>query len=116
MKTCYYDERTRAIADLHEVDGYWRIARINVPRPHRRKGHGTALLRQILADADAEGVLLFLEPLPSDPGMSRMDLVRWYQRHGFVWADYGILLRQPAGVTVDWVLPSIYDFRSKVNR
>lgn len=70
MKPCYMVKLsgTRiAIADL--VDYYGRgkiITRINVPAEFRGKGHGTALLKQIIEDADREKIALYLEIQSSD--------------------------------------------------
>jgi ribosomal protein S18 acetylase RimI-like enzyme len=88
MKLCYADKTTRAIADLFEGDAMgfnapsYVISRINVPKKHRGQGRATALLKQIMADADREGVTLYLEVTPSG-GLDLDQLTRWYQRHGF---------------------------------
>jgi hypothetical protein len=74
-----------AYADLFDDgEGRFWITRIVVPIPCRRQGHGTALLKEILADADREGVTLALQPRCLDghgPTMQR--LVQWYRKHGF---------------------------------
>jgi ribosomal protein S18 acetylase RimI-like enzyme len=71
---------------LHDQDSELRlgyqITRINVPAKHREQGHARALLKQMLAKADSEGESLYLWVLPSD-GLTRQQLVAWYQRHGF---------------------------------
>jgi GNAT superfamily N-acetyltransferase len=103
MKQCYFTTSVRAIADLIETDGIlrgkpvWQISRINVPEDHRRQGHGTALLKRILADADAEGVVLELSPLPSDFTFSRTDLISWYKRHGFEGEHFMVRFPSPQG-------------------
>lgn len=83
-----------AIADL--VDYYGRgkiITRINVPAEFRGKGHGTALLKQIIEDADREKIALYLEIQSSD-GLSYDELEAWYKRHGFKnWEGSGIYRR-----------------------
>jgi predicted GNAT family N-acyltransferase len=58
------------------------ITRINVPMMHHGEGHGTKVLAQILKDADAEKVNLYLEISPSD-GLDYYQLEAWYLRHGF---------------------------------
>lgn len=83
------DMETRAIADLvreRSLDGsvLYQITRINVPAIYRGQRHGSKLLDQVLADADAEQVHLVLTPLPSG-GLSRAALVAWYKRRGFEW-------------------------------
>lgn len=98
MKTCYYDRATLAIADLvtpGAIHEGWVITRINVPRRYRGEGHGTALLKEILADADAEGADLWLDVSPSD-GLDWGQLVAWYERHGFERVnEYGTMRRRP---------------------
>lgn len=98
MKTCYVDYATRSIADLVDsremgLRNGMVITRINVPRESRGKGHGTKLLKQIIDDADAEGVNLYLEILSSG-GLSRGQLEAWYLRHGFERVG-GVYCRKP---------------------
>lgn len=97
MRTTYVDWDTRSIADLvkpGELTSGWTITRINVPKQHRGKGRGSQLLKQILRDADSEGVELWLEVSPSD-GLSYDELFAWYVRHGFDETHYGYLVRLP---------------------
>jgi len=87
MKTTYMVQAPGhwkpAIADLSlQPDGAWYINRINVPEEFRGKGYGTRLLKQVLQDADAEGAILLLDPVPSG-GLSRRELTDWYLRYGF---------------------------------
>ena len=49
---------------------------------HRGRGIARKLLAEILADADANGVTLWLEISPSD-GLDYDQLKAWYKRHGF---------------------------------
>ena len=96
MQTCYIDREHRAIADLirpGELTPNWTITRINVPTKFRGNGYGTALLKQILADADAEGATLQLEVLPSGP-LDYDELVAWYGRYGFQRTTSGYLKRE----------------------
>lgn len=97
MRTCYVIPEVYAIADLVEpgqLTRDWTITRINVPRRRRGEGHGSALLGMILADADAEGVALQLEPVPSGD-LGYQDLVEWYTRHGFRLRASGYMRRRP---------------------
>lgn len=97
MQTCYVFRSTRTIADLippHEVTPGWCISRINVPAEHRGEGHGSAMLRMILRDADAEQVTLWLEVQPSGP-LDRQQLTAWYKRYGFKPHKYGYMIRRP---------------------
>jgi ribosomal protein S18 acetylase RimI-like enzyme len=99
VKSCYVDYPTRAIADL--CDYYGRgmiITRINVPAAHRNNGVGSMLLQQILTDADAEGIKLWLEIQASD-GLTRDQLQEWYERHGFEEVVTGVWRRKPVKET-----------------
>jgi GNAT superfamily N-acetyltransferase len=86
MKSTYCDIKTRSMVDLdcwRRPEG-WTICRVSVLRPHRRQGIATRLMREVLADADKEGVRLFLEPIPSlDGGPDRDQLIVWYESFGF---------------------------------
>lgn len=89
MRNCYIlptPSARPAIADLtgvgEMVPKTRTLTRINVPEKHRGDGLGSQLLKQILADADAEGVHLSLEVEPSGP-LGYDSLVRWYYRYGF---------------------------------
>lgn len=79
-----------AIADVCNIDGdpYYMVTRINVPQQFRGKGIGTRLLKQILDDADKEGVILVLWPQASD-GLPTYILEEWYKRYGFKWEKMG---------------------------
>lgn len=82
-----------AIADVCKmpVDStrreYYVITRINVMERYRGRGFGTQILNEILADADAEDVILYLDPLPSG-GLNAEELKAWYERHGFEWGTW----------------------------
>ena len=97
MKNCYYQklENPPGLAVLDLVDYYGEglmITRINVPTSHRGKGIGSRLLREALADADAEGITLWLEILAYG-GLTNDQLRSWYERHGF--RGSSILKRNP---------------------
>lgn len=98
MKSCYIDVEHRAIADLFEVTPYdvhdtmhtppgkcMLLTRINVPRMHRGNGVARRLMQQVLRDADAERVTIYLHISPSD-GLDFEQLEAWYERCGFVCA------------------------------
>lgn len=80
-----------AIADLvrwpNENSKNYVITRINVMERYRGMGFGTQILNEILADADKEGVKLFLEPIASN-GLTQKELEAWYVRHGFEWGAW----------------------------
>lgn len=100
MEHCYLESVgiIPAIADLTMVDDEtWELNRINVPMQSRGLGHGTRLLRRVLADADQEGVTLVLYPFPSG-ALDYKTLVAWYRRNGFDFAgapDESQMFRRP---------------------
>lgn len=71
------------------VSPVWVVNRVIVPRGRRGSGVGTRLMREVLADADREGVTLALEVQPYESAR-RDDLVRWYEGLGFAWARRGV--------------------------
>lgn len=98
MKTCYVIPEVRAIADLvlpRELTPFYTITRINVPLQYRRQGYGQKILDMILADGDAEDLVLMLEPSASD-GPDYDQLVNWYGKNGFEMTSIGYMLRIPA--------------------
>ena len=103
MKSCYLIRLgfMGAVADVSEFIGddgiepdVWIINRINVPAKHRGLGYGQELLRQILEDADFEGVTLRLEINPYGD-LNYHQLREWYERHGFIEMEDGWFERQP---------------------
>jgi GNAT superfamily N-acetyltransferase len=110
METCYVDKEHNAIADLvrpGELTANWTITRINVPKAHRGRGYGSALLRRILADADAEQVILQLEISPSD-GLTYSQLAAWYYRNGFKPQAHGYMRRKPKGTEYEVYVEVFY--------
>lgn len=100
MRQVYFDRESRSIADLVEISpAYYLITRINVPRPSRGTGLASKLLREILGDADEEGVTLEIHPMPSG-SLTRKELVAWYKRFGFQWKRSGIEPGDPIKVLV----------------
>jgi len=55
---------------------HWYLASLGCDPPWQRRGVGSALLEPVLARADGDGVLAYLET-------SKFDNVAWYGRHGF---------------------------------
>ena len=96
MKTCYIDREHRAIADLTD---YWGrgllLTRINVPVQFRGQGVARRLLARVLTDADAEGITLWLEIMPSG-GLSFEELKAWYERRGFRQVFPAVWRRDPS--------------------
>lgn len=121
MRPCYFDfgpgsQWTNSIVDLIPPDEFgrppgspWVITRINVPAKHRGQGHGTRMLKRVLDDADADGVMLELSPLASGP-LDREALVAWYHRHGFEVSEWPTMTRAPRRRHAPTCLALIPDF------
>ena len=102
MQTFYTIKLTPAriaIADLSKYADGFLLHRINVPPQFRRLGHGSALLKTILADADAENATLYLWVSDSG-GLTAKQLDAWYSRHGFV-NNGGLYCRKPIKGSTD---------------
>lgn len=99
MREIYRVGWTRAVALLAANDSgdAWFVQSIYVPPAMRSNGHGTALLRRVCADADAEGVTLALAVQPQGGKRSLIygELVRWYTKHGFVLLYDNVMERRP---------------------
>ncbi len=67
-----------------ELAAYW-LQSVNVVQQHRRQGYGSRLLGMVTADADMEGVVLYLQANPNYTrnGLLLPALMAWYGRHGF---------------------------------
>lgn len=94
MRGAYRDSQglhaTANLMEIHFEDDYrypmhgWIITSIDVRPDHRGQGAGSRLLRDIIADADREGVNLYLSvDADSSGGLSNQQLRDWYMRHGF---------------------------------
>lgn len=61
------------------------ITRIVVPSRFRKQGIGTELLKEMIAEAQKEGVTLLVGPQPYNPvgGMTEEELIAWFKRYGF---------------------------------
>lgn len=101
MKYSYFDFGSRGIVDLApnclvepEMTGGWMICRVNVPAPSRRQGIATRLIAEVLADADAEGEVLWLA-VNAYGGMTKRQLIAWYKSLGFRPVDQGWYRRPP---------------------
>lgn len=56
---------------------------VSLESDNPRKGHATALLHQVCAEADIDGIVLLLMPKPFGDGMTEEQLEKWYGRFGF---------------------------------
>jgi N-acetylglutamate synthase-like GNAT family acetyltransferase len=70
---------------LHVSPTMSMLTGIEVEWKLRGRGYGTELLKQVLTDADKEGVILLLSVASddSDKALSNDQLQDWYERHGF---------------------------------
>jgi ribosomal protein S18 acetylase RimI-like enzyme len=77
------------------------LSGLHVEPERRHEGWGTALMRLVCAEADAEGAALLLCVEPSDSTMSREQLAAWYASHGFtqIQAEPLLMARPPKQTT-----------------
>ena len=92
MRDVYRIGETRAVAMTGpcDFDGtLWFLQSIYVPPMLRGQGYGRQLIEWVCADADREGVSLMLAVVPQGGRRSLVygELVRWYEKHGFL-TDY----------------------------
>jgi len=106
MKTTYVywrDDLFGSTVDLMEVDipefpGIgWLITRVTTPIKLRNKGYATNVLQMVLEDADKEGETLLLGVSPDEPNIDINRLIKFYERHGFVYQSDNIMIRNPNG-------------------
>ena len=78
-----------AVLDLSPTEGFdgmdpsgLIVNRVNTPAGYRGRGHARSLMGQCLADADAEGITLYLWINPYGD-MDETQLGAWYERLGF---------------------------------
>jgi len=66
----------------------WCVTGVQVSHRFRGQGHAARLLDAVIADAEAEGVLLTLYIVPDESGgLDYNQLREFYTRHGFVTTD-----------------------------
>jgi len=70
------------------------LRRIGIEEPHRGKGLGSRLLRDICRDADRERITLWLIAHTSGP-LSNAELAAWYRRYGFRGRPRAGMTRKP---------------------
>jgi ribosomal protein S18 acetylase RimI-like enzyme len=73
-----------AFVQIYVEDGEAEVTNVRVREGCRGKGWGANLMKQIIEDADREGVVLLLTSgLGYDTGLRARELVAWYVRLGF---------------------------------
>lgn len=85
MKTAYVSPCGNCRITLKDMgDGDWMIVYVNTLKPHRRQGLARQQMARVTADADREEVTLMLDVGDGfAEGMSKRQLIRWYERLGF---------------------------------
>ena len=62
-------------------------------------GLASKLLKEILEDADTEGIVLEEHPMPSG-GLTRKESASWYRQYGFQWEKSRIEPGEPIKVLI----------------
>lgn len=85
MKTAYVSPCGNCRITLKNMgDGDWMIVYVTTRREHRRQGLASQQMSRVVADADREEVTLMLDVGDGfAEGMSKRQLIRWYERLGF---------------------------------
>lgn len=100
MREHYMHQATRSIISLspptYSTHPGWTICRVSVLPQHRGQGHASQLMRDVTADADRDGVTLYLDIQPdhSPESLSFEELYKFYARNGFkAWGHYPTMRR-----------------------
>ena len=91
LRLLAYDEVGRRLHHQYASEPHWFLALIGVDVGHQGQGLGSALMRPMLARADAEGKACWLDT-------HQENNVRLYQRHGFEIAERVDLPGRPVPV------------------
>jgi ribosomal protein S18 acetylase RimI-like enzyme len=80
---------------IHDISGLLLLS-LHVPIPHRKQGHGRAILNKLIEIADRHQVPILLET--SEQSESFAWIQNWYIRHRFEYTgqvgDYGPYMRR----------------------
>ena len=107
MKHTYFFIEDKATANLMYCgNNTWMLTGIEVHRLNRHNGVASRLLKEVLDDADHEGVRMVLGVSPdgSKDSLTYDELERWYARNGFVHDegdDTNIMRREPKCQSTD---------------
>lgn len=84
LRTHHSASLSVAVAKGLPVD-MWEKTReiIDVNATARRRGHATALMWTVCAEADLAWLTLIVQPLVFDDGMAQDKLEKWYKKFGF---------------------------------
>ena len=67
-----------------EMDRVLEVVRVWTDPEHRKQGYATELMKAVCDDADAESIVLILQPRPFGHMHGLKALEGWYKRFGFV--------------------------------
>ena len=67
-----------------EMDRVRELVRVWTDPEHRKQGYATELVRSVCDDADANSVVLILQPRPFGHVQGLKALEGWYRRFGFI--------------------------------
>lgn len=73
----------KATAVYRLTDEKLEVYSVRVPRAHRKRGHATALMEELLQMADARGLPVALSASPLDRATRTDRLVAFYRKFGF---------------------------------
>lgn len=98
MKTQYANGYGYIVIDA-APNGKYEVASVHVHEHVRRQGHFTTLMGEVVADADREGAVLYLCPVPFAEELTRDALAGMYEKFGFQWwGGSGYMERYPCKV------------------
>lgn len=66
-----------------ELSGVLEVVRVWTDPEHRGQGYASAVMNEVIRDADRTGTVLMLKPTPFGR-VGVLDLVGWYGRFGFI--------------------------------
>jgi GNAT superfamily N-acetyltransferase len=101
MKARYSNEHSSAEVQPNrclppEMAEVMEVLRVTTDPAHRKQGHASALMREIVRDADKTETVLMLTPRPFGT-IGLICLRQWYEKFGFVQIQQNpvLMARQP---------------------
>lgn len=101
MKSHYSNEHSSAEVQPNrclppEMAEVMEVLKVTTDLAHRKQGHASAVVREIVRDADKTGTVLILQPRPYGT-IGLINLRGWYERFGFmqIQANPVLMARQP---------------------
>jgi GNAT superfamily N-acetyltransferase len=67
-----------------EMDRVRELVRVWTDPEHRKQGYATELVNAVCEEADAQGIVLILQPRPFGHVQGLRALEGWYRRFGFI--------------------------------